>query len=116
MNAQEVLAELKALGRESLKSLMIRNHGVQEPCYGVRIGDVKPLQKRIRKDYQLALDLYDTGVYDAMYFAGLIADDEQMTKKDLNNWVSRAYGGALAQQYPGSPQVAGMAMNLLWNG
>ena len=32
-------------------------------------------QKRIKMDYQLALDLYETGNYDAMYLAGLIADD-----------------------------------------
>src|SRR5512140_1279636 len=42
-------------------------------------------------DYQLALDLYDTGIYDAMYLAGLIADDARMTKKDLRHWVAKAY-------------------------
>ena len=47
-------------------------------------------------DYQLALDLYDTGNYDAMYLAGLIADDARMTKRDLQRWVSKAYGGCLA--------------------
>ena len=49
----------------------------------MKIEDLKKFQKRIKKDYQLALDLYDTGIYDAMYLAGLIADDAQMTKKDL---------------------------------
>jgi hypothetical protein len=28
----------------------------------VKIGDLKKIQKRIKKDYRLALDLYDTGV------------------------------------------------------
>lgn len=28
-----------------------------------------------------------------MYLAGLIADDEKMTKADLNRWVKRAYAG-----------------------
>jgi hypothetical protein len=39
--------------------------------------------------------LYDTGNYDAMYLAGLIADDARMTKKDLRRWVGKAYAGAL---------------------
>ena len=57
---------------------------------------MKKIQKRIKKDYQLALDLYDTGNYDAMYLAGLVADDARMTRKDLNRWVKKANGGALA--------------------
>lgn len=94
MTAKEILAELKPLGRNSYKKVLF-NHGVKEPCFGVKISDLKLIQKRIKKDYQLALDLYDTGNYDAMYLAGLIADDAQMTKKDLQRWVSQAYGGGL---------------------
>ncbi len=69
---------------------------MREPFFGVKIGDMKKIEKRVKKDYRLALDLYDTGNYDAMYLAGLIADDARMTRKDLNHWVKTAYGGALA--------------------
>src|SRR5947209_7953223 len=48
-------------------------HGAREPFFGVKIEDLKKIQKRIKKDYQLALDLYATGISDAMYLAGLIA-------------------------------------------
>jgi 3-methyladenine DNA glycosylase AlkD len=51
---------------------------------------MKRIQKRIKMDYQLALDLYDTGIADAQYLAGLIADDAKMTKKDLQKWVEHA--------------------------
>jgi 3-methyladenine DNA glycosylase AlkD len=95
MTAKEIVAELRTFGSESIKKVL-RNHGVQEPFFGVKIGDMKKIQKRIKKDYQLALDLYDTGNYDAMYLAGLVADDAKMTKKDLNHWVRMANGGALA--------------------
>ena len=95
MTAKEIVEELRTLGAESIKKVL-RNHGVQEPFFGVKIGDMKKIQKRIKKDYQLALDLYDTGNYDAMYLAGLVADDARMTKKDLNHWVKTANGGALA--------------------
>lgn len=96
MTAKEILSELKALGSESYKRLMMKNHGVKEPCFGVKIGDMKKIQKRIKKDHQLALDLYDTGNYDAMYLAGLIADDDRMTQKHLQRWAERAEGGALS--------------------
>jgi hypothetical protein len=61
-----------------------------EPVFGVKIEEMKKIQKRIKKDYQLALDLYDTGIYDAMYLAGLIADDLRMTKQDLRHWIEGA--------------------------
>src|SRR5262245_8192809 len=90
MTAEDILAEIKPLGRESYKKVML-NHGAKEPFFGVKIEDLKKIQKRIKKDYQLALDLYDTGISDAMYLAGLIADDAKMTKKDLQHWVEKAY-------------------------
>jgi 3-methyladenine DNA glycosylase AlkD len=95
MTAKEILEELKPLGSESYKKMLFNNYGVKEPCFGVKIGDLKKIQKRVKKDYQLALDLYDSGNYDAMYLAGLIADDTRMTKKDLQRWVEKAYAGSL---------------------
>ena len=89
LTAADILTELKALGKESYKNILLR-HGVAEPIFGVSIEELKKIQKRIKKDYQLALDLYDSGVYDAMYLAGLIADDERMTKKDLQKWADNA--------------------------
>ncbi|HYJ04662.1 MAG TPA: DNA alkylation repair protein [Chthoniobacterales bacterium] len=87
MTAKQILAELKPLGSDSYKKVMSR-YGVKEPFFGVKISDLQKIRKRIKKDYQLALDLYDTGNYDAMYLAGLIADDAQMTKKDLQRWIA----------------------------
>src|SRR5688500_4559294 len=95
MNASDILRELEEMGSESYKRLMMRNYGVKEPCFGVKIGDMKKIQKRIGKDYRMALDLYETGNYDAMYLAGLIADDARMSQEDLNRWVGNAYAGAL---------------------
>lgn len=95
MNAKEILAELKSLGRDSYKNLFVKNYGVKEPCFGVPISELKKIQKRIKTDYQLALDLYASGNYDAMYLAGLIADDARMTRKDLQGWVENAYAAAL---------------------
>ena len=95
MTAKEIVDELRTMGSESIKKVL-RNHGVREPFFGVKIGDMKRIQKQIKKDYRLSLDLYETGNYDAMYLAGLIADDAKMTKTDLNRWVRAANGGALA--------------------
>ncbi|MFD0766848.1 DNA alkylation repair protein [Mucilaginibacter lutimaris] len=89
MNVNEIMGELQAKGSESIKRTLLK-HGVKEPFFGVKIEYLKPIQKKIKKDYQLAKDLFATGNADAMYLAGLIADDEKMTKADLQNWVEHA--------------------------
>ena len=95
MTAKEILEELKPLGKESYKRVLVNNHGVKEPCFGVSVSEMKKIQKRLGPQYELALELYDTGNYDAMYLAGLIVDDARMTKKDLQGWAEKAYGGSL---------------------
>lgn len=94
-----VMGELEALGSESIRKVL-RKHGAQDPFFGVRIGDMKPIVKRIKVNYQLALDLYDTGNYDAMYLAGLIADDARMTRRDLSNWAKHAQSGHCGSTVP----------------
>src|SRR5687768_7153030 len=116
-SAGEVLKELHRLGKESYKQTLMGNHGVREPVFGVPISELKKIEKRVRKDYELARELYASGNYDAMYLAGLIADDERMTKKDLQAWADGAYAGALtgttvASVAAGSPH--GLEMALKW--
>ena len=51
----------------------------------------------MKTDHELALGLYETGISDAMYLAGLIADDSRMTKKDLQGWVKKAHWSMLSE-------------------
>ena len=81
MTAAEIVEELKALGSESIKKTLVR-HGAKEPYYGVKIEDLKKIQKRIKTNYPLALELYATGIADAQYLAGMITGDARMTKQD----------------------------------
>lgn len=114
--ADEILKELAAYGNESTKRIFAR-HGAREPFFGVKVADLKKIQKRVKKDYQLALDLYATGNSDAMYLAALIADDARMTRPDLERWVKAAYWHmlsdyAVAWVAAGSP--AGLDAALDW--
>lgn len=86
MTVAEVITELKKLGNEQTKHIFM-NHGATGSYYGVKVGDMKLIQKKIKKNHELALELYDTGILDAMYLAGLIADPQKMTKNQLQHWV-----------------------------
>ena len=116
MTAQEVVEELKTLGKPSIKKVLI-NHGAREPFFGVSVEDLKKLQKRIRKDHSMALELYETGISDAMYLAGLIVDDARMSKPDLNRWVKAAYWSMLSEStvpWVASEGPHGWEMGLEW--
>jgi 3-methyladenine DNA glycosylase AlkD len=112
MTAQEILDEIKPLGNEGYRNILA-NHGVTGPCFGVKVDELKKIQKRVKMDYRLALDLYDSGVYDAMYLAGLIADDARMTRQDLQRWADNANaplaGSTVAWVAAGSPHAMDIA-------
>lgn len=96
MTVDEIMADLKANGSESIKNILLK-HGVKEPFFGVKVEHLKTIQKKIKSDYQLAKDLYATGNADAMYLAGLIADDAQMSKPDLQTWVEQAVSNNISE-------------------
>lgn len=90
MNFEMVMQELEALGKERLKKMYISN-GAHEPLFGVATGEMKPLFKKTKINQPLAEQLYATGNYDAMYFAGIIADPNAMTEADYDRWMDAAY-------------------------
>src|SRR4051794_32947874 len=90
MNLQMVMQELEALGKERTKKIYISN-GAHEPLFGVATGAMKPIAKKIKINQRLAEELYATGNYDAMYFAGIIADPKAMTELDFDRWMDGAY-------------------------
>lgn len=85
-----VMKELEALGTERIKKTYI-NNGAHDPLFGVATGKMKPIAKKIKKNQALAEQLYASGNYDAMYFAGIIADPTEMTAEDFERWIDKAY-------------------------
>lgn len=90
MNFKEIMTELEAMGNEQTKKTF-KKHGAREPFFGVKVGDLKKIVKKVKKDHNLSLELYNTGNSDAMYLAGLIADEKQITREQLKSWAEKAY-------------------------
>ncbi|WP_141432282.1 DNA alkylation repair protein [Bacillus sp. 03113] len=90
MDFETVMLELEALGKERTKKMYISN-GAHEPLFGVATGAMKPIAKKIKINQRLAEELYSTGNYDAMYFAGIIANPKAMSESDFDRWMDGAY-------------------------
>ncbi|MES2765540.1 MAG: DNA alkylation repair protein [Bacteroidota bacterium] len=87
--ASEILAELKNLGTEQTRKTF-KNHGGPDKMFGVKVGDLKVIQKRIKKNHALALELFKTGNSDAMYLAALISEPKKMSRDELQSWAENA--------------------------
>ena len=116
MTTKEILRELEEFGDAQTKSALMK-HGAKEPFYGVKVQDLKRILKKTKKNHELSLELYATGNYDAMYLAGLMADENQITKEQLETWVDQAYMSYLSEYIV--PWVAaeteyGFGLGLKW--
>ena len=81
----EVMAALKKLGSEQTRKTFARHGAPVDQMYGVKVGDLKSIVKKIKGNQKLAMELYATGNSDAMYLAGLVADGAAMSKKELTD-------------------------------
>ena len=116
MTLDQVMSELAATGSESVKRLWLK-HGAKEPFFGVKIGDLKPLHKKLKGEQALALQLYATGNSDAQYLAGMIADGAQMTRAQLQQWVDSAAWGSISGTtvpWVASEHPDGFALAMKW--
>lgn len=96
VTAGEIVKQLEKLGQPSYKKILLA-HGATEPVLGVKIEELKKIQKKVKDDHDLALALYDTGIYDAQYLAGLMADDDRMTKRDLQRWATKSNSSGISE-------------------
>lgn len=96
MTTYEIMKLLESLGDSQTKNTLLR-HGAREPFFGVKISELKKILKKTKKNHELSLELYATGNSDAMYLAGLMADEKQISKAQLNSWVDKAYWSYLSE-------------------
>lgn len=112
----QVLKALKSKGTEKNRTIFAR-HGASGNMYGVSVADMKVIAKTIKGEQELACELFDSGNYDAMYLAGLVADGAQMTKKQLESWVRQATWQMISEYsvpWVASESPHGRALAMKW--
>ena len=116
MTTKEILKQLKEYGNEQTKKTLLK-HGAKEPFFGVKVQDLKKILKKTKKNHELALELFDTGNSDAMYLAGLMADEKKMTEEQLDDWIDKAYWYYLSEfsvAFVASETPFGFQLGLKW--
>lgn len=86
-SVEEVLVKLKEKSRPDQVEGMARFGMTDELRLGVRVPDMRKIAKEIGKDHDLALALWKTGVPEARITAALIGEPDQLTEKQMEDWV-----------------------------
>lgn len=86
MTLNEALARLESLGSEKMRAQNAK-HGVGDHQYGVKMGDIRALAKEIKSDHALALELWDSGWFEARQLALLVLKPKQLSAEELDRMV-----------------------------
>lgn len=116
MTKDEIMKQLEEYGDVNTKKTLM-NHGAREPLFGVKVADLKKILKKTKKNHELSLELYKTGNSDAMYLAGLMADEKRITKEQLEEWIDKAYWSYLSEYavpWVASETEFGFQLGLNW--
>jgi 3-methyladenine DNA glycosylase AlkD len=83
MNVKEILTQLKSLGDETRRKHNAKA-GAPENQFGVKLGDLRVIAKKIKTDHKLALELWETGNVEAQLLATLIIKPKSLSAAELD--------------------------------
>lgn len=83
MTLKEALAQLEALGDEKVRA-QNKKRGAGDKQFGVRLGDIRKVAAKIKKDHKLALALWKTGNIDARLLAVLVMEPKKLSADEMD--------------------------------
>ena len=86
MTVKETLKQLKALGNEKVRAQNAKS-GAGDNQFGVSLGEIRTLAKKIRTNHALALSLWDTGNVEAQFLATLLIEPKKLSAKEMDSMV-----------------------------
>jgi 3-methyladenine DNA glycosylase AlkD len=83
MNTQQILKQLESLG-DAVRRKHNTKAGAPDNQFGVKLGDIRVIAKKIKTDHHLALKLWNTGNVEAQLLATLIIKPKSLSAAELD--------------------------------
>jgi 3-methyladenine DNA glycosylase AlkD len=80
---QDILTQLKSLANDARRAHNTKA-GAPDNQFGVKLGDIRAMAKKIKTDHQLALALWETGNVEAQLLATLIIQPKSLSADELD--------------------------------
>lgn len=85
---KEALAWLRSNADQAILDAMGPRYGIHtERALGVPMNQMKTLARQLGTDHELALNLWDTGWYEARVVAAMVDDAQAVTTEQMESWV-----------------------------
>lgn len=82
------LQRLRAEARPDQLAGMARFGLTGDGRLGLAVPTLRTLAREFKRDHELALALWDTGIPDAQLLAGMVAEPAKLTVKQMDHWVA----------------------------
>src|SRR5688572_18232209 len=86
MTLKEAMKELEALGDEKMRAHNGK-YGAGKNQFGVKMGDIRAVAKKIKSDHELGMALWKTGNVDAQFLATLVIKAKSLSAEELDGMV-----------------------------
>jgi len=86
MTLKDVMKQLESLGNEKMRAHN-KKYGAGENQFGVPMGDIRKLAKKIKANHGLALELWKTGNVDAQFLATLLIKPKDLSANEIDKIV-----------------------------
>jgi 3-methyladenine DNA glycosylase AlkD/uncharacterized protein YdhG (YjbR/CyaY superfamily) len=87
---ESIIASLKKLASTRIRDDMVARYGIVLPdpskALGVRMAAMQQVAKRIGRNHELALALWETGWYEARTVAAFLAEPARLTSAQMDRW------------------------------
>lgn len=84
--ATEVVAMLKRMGSKKVRDGMARYAIPSDKAFGVPVGKIRDLGKRLGRDHELAIELWKKEWYEARMLCAFVDDPAKVTPAQMDRW------------------------------
>ncbi|MGH8172071.1 MAG: DNA alkylation repair protein, partial [Rhodanobacteraceae bacterium] len=88
MDASEVLEWLEKKGTRKVRDGMSRYGIVAQHAVGVPMAMLMTLSKKLGPDHPLAIELWESGCYEARLLASMVGEPELVTRAEMDAWAA----------------------------
>ncbi len=89
MQIDQILKELKSLSNPEIKAYKSKKYGIDcENSLGIYQKEISFLAKKVGKNTQLGIELFDTNIYEAQLLCAKICKPKEVSGELMDKWVT----------------------------
>ncbi|HET6861534.1 MAG TPA: DNA alkylation repair protein [Pyrinomonadaceae bacterium] len=87
ISVKEVLSSLEKLSNQRIRDELMPRYGIHtEKAFGIGMANIHELARKIGRNHELALSLWQTGWYEARLLAAFVDNPAEVTTTQMDQW------------------------------